>query len=649
MMPTMLQEYDTGLLHLLNASPIGVTVVEQETGNYLLVNSSFVKMMRAPSAKYLRDMNPAHTWVNNEQVATAREALTNDENLVDVEVERKRIDGSHCWFLMNSQPIVFEGKEAHIIWQIDITDRHETEGQIARSEQRLLNIFEASPYAIGITRKSDAKILYANNKYATLMGYEHEELLELNAAEIWANPNDRIEFRKEFDKKGFVSEREAQGVRKDGSIIWVSITWKPFRYKNKDSYIFWFNEITEQKRSQTDLALALRQAKTANLAKSDFLASMSHEIRTPLNGVLGLAQLLKSTQLDGDQVGYVDTILSSGQTLLAILNDVLDMSKIEAGKLELEEKVYSLHQLISTITIPFQNLADEKDLKLIVNNNLATKSPVSGDAIRLRQIIWNLLSNAIKFTDEGYVALTIDDVTSTHGVSTVEAGKKCHKYCFTIEDTGSGIASDRLDSIFQAFTQEDNSITRTHGGTGLGLSIVKQLTELMGGSISVESGAGKGSIFKVILPFIDVISEDSDAVSPPKKEQIAPAPNSLNVLVAEDNPVNAIITTEFLKKFGHSVRHVVDGDLVVEAAKDGWADVILMDIHMPKMDGVDATKMIIKNGLRKNTPIIGLTAEAFADRHDVFREAGMKDVLTKPFTEQQLADTLAANKFVGQP
>jgi len=646
MMPTTLQEYDTGLIHLLNASPIGVTVVEQATGNYLLVNSAFVKMIDAQSAEELFDVNPAHTWANKEDVESARKVLANNENLVDFEVERIRMDGSTCWFLLNSQRIIFEGKEARIIWQIDITDRRETEDQTAKSEKRLLNIFEASPYAIGITRKSDAKILYANSKYASLLGYEHKEIMKLSAADLWANPSDRIEFRKEFDEKGFVSEREAQGVRKDGSVIWVSITWKPFRYKNRESYIFWFNEITEQKQNQAALAFALKQAKTASLAKSEFLASMSHEIRTPLNGVLGLAQLMKDTQLDSDQLGYVDTILSSGQTLLAILNDVLDMSKIEAGRLELEEKPIPLHSLISTITIPFQNLADEKNLKLVVCNNVATSSEVSGDAVRLRQVIWNLLSNAIKFTDEGCVTLTIDDTSSHQRVLPTETGRKRHQFCFTIEDTGSGIAGDRLDSIFEAFTQEDNSITRTHGGTGLGLSIVKQLTELMGGSISVESNVGQGSTFKVILPFIDILREQADPVFSHKKEQTVPVRNSLNVLVAEDNPINALITTKFLEKSGHSVRHVENGELVVEAAKDGWADVILMDIHMPKMNGVDATKTIMKNGLSKRTPIIGLTADAFTDRHVVFREAGMNDVLTKPFTEQQLTDILAANNLM---
>jgi PAS domain S-box-containing protein len=404
-------------------------------------------------------------------------------------------------------------------------------------------------------------------------------------------------------------------------------------------------EIQSVGRDVTDIRRDRDRAEAASLAKSAFLATMSHEIRTPLNGVLGLTQLLRDSDLDEDQKKKVETILSSGQTLLAIINDVLDMSKIEAGGLELEEKPFSLSSLISTITTPFQSLADEKGLKLYVSSDLPPGHVIKGDPVRLRQVLWNLLSNAIKFTDLGQIALTIKNVgPSKDGELLADA--KDSVISFSIEDTGVGISQDRVDAIFDAFTQEDTSITRKYGGTGLGLSIVKQLTELMGGSISTTSELGKGTTFLVYLPFGKATDEEKEAISLRTENVSLRDTAPMNVLVAEDNEVNAAIACAFLKKFGHSVRHVENGKLAVDAIKSGWVDLILMDVHMPEMNGVDATKEIRSSEIGKNIPIIGLTAEAFAERHKQFRDAGMVDVLTKPFTEQQLADVLATNRLI---
>jgi len=406
--------------------------------------------------------------------------------------------------------------------------------------------------------------------------------------------------------------------------------------------------IDYRRKSESILFVAQQKSQKANVAKSEFLSTMSHEIRTPLNGVLGLAQLLKDTDLDKGQIAQVDTILSSGQTLLAIINDVLDMSKIEAGAVELEERAFSLRDLISTITTPFQSLADDKGLKLIVNCDLSLNYVIKGDPVRLRQILWNLLSNAIKFTEEGHITIKVQVVAQTNEIEEIVPELKDQLIYFSIEDSGAGISSDRVGSIFDAFTQEDNTITRKHGGTGLGLSIVKQLVSLMGGAISVKSQIGEGSNFYVYMPFSNPTHEESENVSKRHEDISIREIRPLKIILAEDNEVNAVIAKSFLEKFGHEVSHVENGKLAVDEAADGWADLILMDIHMPEMNGIDATKAIRLTELGKALPIIGLTAEAFAERHVVFREAGMNDVLTKPFTEQQLADTLVTNRLVEQ-
>jgi signal transduction histidine kinase/CheY-like chemotaxis protein len=403
-----------------------------------------------------------------------------------------------------------------------------------------------------------------------------------------------------------------------------------------------FNRMTGRLRetmvSRDELEVSKEIAETANLAKSNFLSTMSHEIRTPLNGVLGLAQLLKDSDLDQGQRKKVNTILSSGETLLAIINDVLDMSRIEAGGVQLESMAFSLRNLISTIATPFQSLADDKGLNLIVNDTHGSNIVIKGDPVRLRQVLWNLLSNAIKFTNQGSVTLTINkaEASVNKGLQTNDPVIQ-----FSIEDTGAGIASDRVDAIFEPFTQEDGSTTRKYGGTGLGLSIVKQLTELMGGTIEATSELGKGSRFDVYLRFEEATKDEADALSLENMHVGLRKMEPMNVLIAEDNEVNALIARAFLEKFGHKTKHAENGKLAVEAAKEGWADLILMDIHMPEMNGIEATKIIRSSDIGANLPIVGLTAEAFAERHAEFKAAGMDGVLTKPFTERQLRDILS--------
>ncbi len=401
-------------------------------------------------------------------------------------------------------------------------------------------------------------------------------------------------------------------------------------------------DITDLKEAQMAAETARIAAESANLAKSNFLSTMSHEIRTPLNGVLGLAQLLKDTNLNQDQQNKVGTILSSGQTLLAIINDVLDMSRIEAGGMELEEKVFSMNNLVSMIATPFQSLADDKGLILAVSDTIDANIIVKGDPVRLRQVLWNLLSNAIKFTDKGSVTLTIGSADNPDDPT---LKTKDHLIQFSVKDTGAGIAPDRVDAIFDAFTQEDSTITRKFGGTGLGLSIVKQLTELMGGTIYAKSDLGKGTVFDVFLPFDAASKIESDTLSLQGIHDAIQAIEPLNILIAEDNEVNALIARAFLEKAGHKVIHVKNGKHAVVAAKEDWADLVFMDIHMPEMNGIDATRMIRTTDTGKTLPIVGLTAEAFTERHTEFITAGMDGVLTKPFTEQQLSDTLTTYRW----
>ncbi|MGH6991984.1 MAG: ATP-binding protein, partial [Caulobacteraceae bacterium] len=381
-------------------------------------------------------------------------------------------------------------------------------------------------------------------------------------------------------------------------------------------------DITDRK--QAELAAA-----EANAAKSDFLAAMSHEIRTPLNGVLGMVQAMEAGKLSADQRGRLGIIRQSGDALLVILNDILDLSKIEAGKLDLESIEFDLGEVIRGAAAGFSAMAERKGLRLRTDIE-AVEGIWRGDPTRLRQILANLLSNAVKFTEAGCVSVC-------GGV--LDGG-----LWLEVRDTGMGIAADKLRGLFTSFSQGDASITRRFGGTGLGLSICRKLAELMGGSLEAESEPGRGSIFIFSAPLPRLHGRDERAPARDEMRRTAPA-REMRVLAAEDNAINQLVLSTLLAQIGIEPALVANGEEALASWNEAHWDVILMDIQMPVLDGVAATRKIREREAgegRRRTPIVALSASAMAHEIAQYLAAGMDAHVSKPIDARELFAALFA-------
>ncbi|OYY07819.1 MAG: hypothetical protein B7Y66_12040, partial [Sphingobacteriia bacterium 35-36-14] len=416
-------------------------------------------------------------------------------------------------------------------------------------------------------------------------------------------------------------------------IIAVSVSLYKRTYDiDRNNLIKKSNDLEESKEY---LSETKQQAEAATKAKSRFLANMSHEIRTPLNGIIGTIDLLQHTPLNAEQEELMLSLKSSSTHLLEIVNDVLDISKIEADKLELFEGPCNLQNIVQQVTAISSPrlMALKKNIILSSTIHPSVENEIIADESRIKQVLINLLGNAIKFTDTGSIQL---EVTANH---IDESLQELH---FAVSDTGIGISEENIQSLFIPFNQIDSTATRKFSGTGLGLSICRKIIEEMGGRIWVESQVGKGSTFKFIIPV---------QVNLVRKNQQQPQRNTagiisgteikpLKMLVAEDNNMNQLLATKMFKKIGYIIEIANNGKEAVEMTAKYDYDLVFMDIHMPEMDGIEATQKILNSGKEKIPIIIAMTANAVKEAEEEYLQLGMKDIVTKPFTIEQLRKVL---------
>ncbi|MEM6799959.1 MAG: ATP-binding protein [Bacteroidota bacterium] len=426
---------------------------------------------------------------------------------------------------------------------------------------------------------------------------------------------------------------ENSATRKDGRSFPIDLSISKMEGAHGNIFITIIKDITERVRFQEELITAKEHAEAAAIAKTNFLSTMSHEIRTPMNAVIGLTNLLIQESPRPEQLDNLNVLKFSGENLLVLINDILDFNKIEAGRIEFEEIDFSLKTVANTIKEALGVKAKEKGIGLRIYMDSALPEVVVGDPTRLSQILNNLIGNAVKFTEKGKV--TVD-------ISLQDESDEYLHVDFEVEDTGIGIPEDKLSSVFESFTQSNSTITRKYGGTGLGLSITKRLIELQGSEIQLESEVGRGSTFAFSLKMKkssrESIEEFHDAGEP-----LVESLSGVKVLLVEDNKVNQMVATKFLSYWGIDIDLAENGKEATEKVLEKDFDIILMDLHMPVMDGYTATKTIrsYEDQKYKDLPIVALTASVLQPTKNSVNEAGMTDFVSKPFKPDELNRKIA--------
>jgi PAS domain S-box-containing protein len=619
---------------ILSQKARDIILFEDVEGNIIDVNQSALKSYGYTYDEFLK-LNVRE--LRAEGFITSEFLQEIDTQGVFLETVHYRKDKSTFPVEVSSQGADIGGKRVLVSIIRDISERKQTENAIKESEEKFRQLFQNSVDGIFLheanTDRHQVSMIEVNETACRMFGYTYEEFLLLKSP-LFTPSNDKQSlsfYLKELSNNGHVSFK-AVATTKHGEQIPIKVTSHNFYLSGKKVMTTIVRNITEREKAENNLKVAKEAAETANRAKSEFLANMSHEIRTPLNGIVGMVDLTLLTKLNHEQKENLMIVKSCTDSLLKVINDILDFSKMEAGKLIIENINFDIKSLVEETIKAHSPHVIAKDIEL--NYAFSSNMPqyLVGDPSRLKQILNNLISNAIKFTEGGEVWVKVKKINTKDNKAQLQ---------FAVEDSGIGMAEENIGKIFESFNQVDGSFTRRFGGTGLGLAISKQLSEMMGGSLWVESKNGIGSKFYLTLEFEIGTKIETHTV---QLTQAKKSNRACSILLTEDDKVNQMVITRILKERGHSVDTANNGVEAVEMCEKNSYDVILMDIQMPILDGIEATKRIREKGKHKHTPIIAITAHALKGDREKFLEQGMDEYVSKPIKIEELF--CAIDKYV---
>lgn len=632
-------DYRNRLSALVTSLRSGI-VVEDESRNVVIANDAFCKIFNlkivpsqlkgTESTSLLNRLMPLFKDPDYFQEITYS-LLEFQKPAMDEIFEMKNGDILKREYIPIYEKNAFRG----VMWKYtDITAEKIAESTLKIREEKYRSIIDNMNLGL-LEVDTEEKILFANQCFCDMCGYDLDELLGKRATQIFAKGENIELMERKNEERRRVGTSDAYEIAvkdKRGRVRWwlVSGAARYDEHGNLTGSIGIHFDITDQKQLEFELTIAREQAEQSTRSKELFLANMSHEIRTPMNAILGMSNQLSKTTLNKKQQFCLDTINSASENLLVIINDILDLSKIEAGKLSLEKIAFEPSEVIKRAIQVLVHKAEEKGLQMGNSYFDEKTSPVLiGDPYRLNQILLNILNNAIKFTEKGTVDIRLTVLNDGRLTQTIQVD---------IEDTGIGMDESFKDSLFEKFSQEEASVTRQYGGTGLGMSICKQLIELMDGEIFVTSTKNVGTTISFVLKLPKGEAQDL----PSKEEFVADESmlSGLKILVVDDNEINRLVATTILNNYGAETVEAGNGIDALEYLRANAVDLVLMDIQMPVMNGYDAAK-ILRKEISSTVPVIALTANAIKGDNMKCLEAGMNDYIAKPFKEEDLLKMIA--------